>query len=46
MLKDAYKKDLTDPKFDTPLIFIDEETKKCKFERLPDIDEKDEKKEK
>jgi len=34
---DAYKSDLEEGKFDTPLIFIDSKQKKCKFERLPDI---------
>ena len=38
---DAYKSDLEEGKFDTPLIFIDSKTKKCKFERLPDIDEEE-----
>ena len=40
---DAYESDLSKAKFDTPLIFIDKETKKVKFERLPDIDEKQDK---
>ena len=38
---DAYENDLNNVKFKTPLIFIDEKTKKCKFEILPDISEEE-----
>ena len=38
---DAYENDLSKAKFDTPIIFIDKETNKCKFERLPDISEQE-----
>ena len=34
---DAYENDLSKVEFKTPLIFIDNKTKKCKFEKLPDI---------
>ena len=37
---DAYENDLKD--FNTPLVFVDKETNKCIFERIPDIS-KDEK---
>ena len=40
---DAYESDLINIKFDTPLIFIDEKTMKCKFEKLPDISEEKDK---
>jgi len=38
---DAYESDLSKAKFDTPLIFVDKKTKKCIFERLPDISEEE-----
>ena len=38
---DAYENDLSKAKFDIPLIFIDKETNKCKFERLPDISDEE-----
>jgi len=38
---DAYESDLGKAKFDKPLIFIDKETKKCKFERIPYISEEE-----
>ena len=34
---DAYENDLSKVEFKTPLIFIDNKTKRCKFEKLPDI---------
>ena len=34
---DAYENDLSKVEFKTPLIFIDNKTKKCRFEKLPDI---------
>jgi len=34
---DAYENDLNQIKFKTPLIFIDEKTKKCRFEIFPDV---------
>ena len=40
---DAYENDLSKAKFDTPLIFLDKETNKCIFEKLPDISEEEEK---
>ena len=36
---DAYENDLSKVEFKTPLIFIDKNTKKFKFEKLPDISE-------
>jgi len=38
----AYENDLNNVKFKTPLIFIDKETEKCKFEILPDISKENE----
>jgi len=38
-LEDAYENDLSQAKLDTPLIFIDKKNKKCIMERLPDINE-------
>ena len=37
----AYENDLNNVKFKTPLIFIDEKTKQCKLEILPDISEEE-----
>ena len=34
---DAYENDLSKVEFKTPLIFIDNKTKKCRFEKLPNI---------
>ena len=34
---DAYENDLSKAEFKTPLIFIDNKSKKCRFEKLPDI---------
>ena len=36
---DAYENDLSKAKFDTPLVFMDKKTNKCKIEKLPDISE-------
>ena len=38
---DAYKSDLSEEKFDIPLIFVDKEKRKFKFEKLPDISEEE-----
>ena len=38
---DVYESDLGNSKFDKTLIFIDKETKKFKFERLPDISDEE-----
>lgn len=38
---DAYESDLGNSKFDKSLIFIDKETKKFIFERLPNISEEE-----
>ena len=40
---DAYENDLSKAKLDTPLLFIDKKSMKCKFERLPDISEEENK---
>ena len=41
---DAYESDLSKEKFDIPLIFVDKERRKFKFEKLPDISEEKNKK--
>jgi hypothetical protein len=38
---DAYNNDLNGKSFKTPLIYIDKETKQCKFEILPEIIEEE-----
>ena len=40
---DAYENDLSKAKLDTPLLFIDKKSMKCKLERLPDISEEENK---
>ena len=45
-LQTAYESDLSKAKFDDPLIFIDEKTKKFKLEKLPDINKEEDKEKK
>ena len=42
-LQTAYENDLSKTKFDDPLIYIDEKTKKFKLEKLPDINKEEDK---